>query len=154
MRHIYPKCKFCPKRLIVDGKYIGPVYVIGIITKKVLPWSEEEWDIADNKMGDFSRYRWPIHSVCRVSWKMMGYVNSLDKSTRTDIGQVVQPTLQQICNHPGKVYYGGGTSESVRRDLWKNATIPISPDEFPDRFIHEGIPARHLEQLLQVLCCR
>jgi hypothetical protein len=73
LRHEYPGCPFCPKRLInADGKYIGPVYVIGVITKKVMPWSEEERDIVENEMGDFSRSRWPIHTVCRVKWMKMG----------------------------------------------------------------------------------
>jgi hypothetical protein len=146
MRHEYPKCPFCPKRLFNDGNYIGPVYVIGVITKKVVPWSKEEWDIENNKMGDFSRGRYPIHTVCMVSWKRMGYKKSLHKSTREYMGQVVQPMLQQICKHTGKVYAGDGTSESIRRDLWTNATIPISSDEFPDRFIHEGT-AREEEDL-------
>ncbi len=54
MRHECPKCKFCPKRLKNErGEYISPVYVIGIITKMIAPWSAEERDIADNKMAEF-----------------------------------------------------------------------------------------------------
>jgi len=151
MRHCYPKCKFCPKRLFVDGSYIGPVYVIGIITKKVLPWSEEERHIADIKMADFSRNRWPIHNVCRVSWEKMGYLNELNEPTKKYLSKVVQPTLQQICENTGKLFDGGGTSDSIRRDLWKHALEPISSEQFPDQFQHEGIPSGHFDKLLQVL---
>ena len=151
MRHCYPKCKFCPKRLFVDGSYIGPVYVIGIITKKVLPWSEEERHIADIKMADFSRNRWPIHNVCTVSWEKMGYINELKESTKKYLSKVVQPTLQQICENTGKLFDGGGTSDSIRRDLWKNAIEGISSKEFPDQFQHEGIPSGHFDKLLQIL---
>jgi len=134
LRHEYPKCQFCPERLIVDGKYIGPVYVIGIITKKVVPWSEEERDVAENKMGRFSRSRWPIHTVCRVSWKRMGLKKSLDKTTQDYINHICQSAFLQICDDPKKVFAGGTTSERIRRDLWTNATIPISSGEFSDEF--------------------
>ena len=146
MRHEYPKCPFCPKRLIVDGKYIGPVYVIGIITKKVIPWSEEERDIAEDKLGGFSGSRWPISTVCRVSWRRMGYKKTLEKTTRDYMNHVCQPSFQQICDDPEKVFAGGATSESVRRDLWSNAIIPISSNEFPDKFIHEGVPVWEEEE--------
>jgi hypothetical protein len=145
MRHCYPKCKFCPKRLFVDGSYIGPVYVIGIITKKVLPWSEEERHIADINMGAFTRNRWPVHNFCRVSWEKMGYLNELNEPTKKYLSKVVQPTLQQICENAEKRFDGGGTSDSIRRDLWKHAKVKISSEEFPDQFQHEGIEdPRHL----------
>jgi hypothetical protein len=134
LRHEYHQCPFCPKRLMKDGKYIGPVYVIGVITKKVLPWSQEERDIADNKLGKFSRSRWPIHTVCRVSWKKMGYKKSLKKSTWQYINSICQPAFVQICNKPEKEFSCGATSESIRRDLWNNANIPISSDDFQDEF--------------------
>ena len=149
MRHCYPKCKFCPKRLFVDGSYIGPVYVIGIITKKVLPWSEEERRIADTitgaynlctvsseKMGYINELK---HNFCTVSWEKMGYINELKESTKKYLSKVVQPTLQQICENAEKRFDGGGTSDSIRRDLWKHAREKISSEQFPDQFQHEGI---------------
>lgn len=34
MRHEYPNCQYCPKRLKDEnGKYIGPVYVIGVVKR-------------------------------------------------------------------------------------------------------------------------
>ena len=134
LRHEYRQCPFCPKRLMKDGKYIGPVYVIGVITKKVLPWSKEERDIADNKLGKFSRSRWPIHTVCRVRWKKMGYKKSLKKSTWKYINSICQPTFVQISNKPEKEFSCGATSESIRCDLWNNANIRISSDDFQDEF--------------------
>ncbi len=135
MRHEYEECPFCPKRLFdADGKYIGPVYVIGVITKKVVPWSEEEWDIENNKMGEFTRNRHPIHTVCKIDWKLMGFKDDLEDSTKRYMNRICQPTLQQICK-PEKVF----NSERIRYDLWAHAEIEISSDEFPDRFEHEGI---------------
>ena len=91
MRHEYPNDKFCPKRLKDEnGKYIGPVYVIGVITKKVVPWSGEERDISDNKMAEFSNHHWGIHNLCRVSWKRMGYKKSLKEETQSYINHVCQ----------------------------------------------------------------
>jgi hypothetical protein len=149
MRHCYPKCKFCPKRLFVDGSYIGPVYVIGIITKKVLPWSEEERRIADTitgaynlctvsseKMGYINELK---HNFCTVSWEKMGYINELKESTKKYLSKVVQPTLQQICENVEKRFDGGGTSDSIRRDLWKCAREKISSEQFPDQFQHKEI---------------
>lgn len=138
MRHEYPKCPFCPKRLIGDdGKYIGPVYVIGVITKKVVPWSEEERDIENNKMGEFSRGRYPIYTVCKIEWKRMGYKSELEESTQSYINHVCQPTLRQICKL-GKMFAGGTSSERIRCDLWRNATEEISSEDFPDEFEHDG----------------
>lgn len=137
MRHEYPKCQFCPGRLKDEsGKYIGPVYVIGVITKKVVPWSAEERAIAENRMSEFSNHHWDIHNVCRVSWRRMGYKKTLKEETQNYMNHVCQPTLQRICDDFKKVYTGGATSESIRRDLWANATIPIRSDEFPDKFDH------------------
>jgi len=139
MRHEYAKCRFCPLRLKDNsGKYIGPVYVIGVITKKVVPWSAEERDIADNRMAEFSNHHWDIHNVCRVSWRRMGYKKALKEATQNYINHVCQPTLQRICDDIEKVYSGGATSESIRRDLWSNATIPIRSDEFSDTFDHSS----------------
>ena len=132
MRHEYPKCKFCPRRLMNErGKYIGPVYVIGIITKKIMPWSAEERDIADNKTDDFSKRQWKLHNMCRVSWKRMGYKKSLKDSTQKYINIVCQPTIARICHD-----FTNASHEDIRRDLWMNATIRIRSDEFPDRFEH------------------
>jgi hypothetical protein len=132
MRHEYPKCKFCPKRLKNDkGEYIGPVYVIGIITKKVVPWSAEERDISDNKTAEFSKHHWGMHNICRVKWKRMGYKNSLKDSTQNYINHVCQPTLQRICHDFAKASH-----QDIRRDLWMNATIRIRSNEFPERFQH------------------
>lgn len=138
MRHEYPKCKFCPQRLKDNGKYIGPVYVIGVITKKIVPWSAEEQDLAENSMGEFSNHHWSIHNVCRVSWRRMGHKKALKEATQKYINHVCQPTLQRICDGLERVYAGGATSDSIRRDLWSNATIPIRSDEFTDIFDHRN----------------
>ncbi len=141
MRHEYPNCPFCPKRLInAEGKYIGPVYVIGVITKKVVPWSTEERDIAENKMGDFSRNVRPVSTVCRVHWQKMGLKANLQESTKRYMNSICQRSFRQICK-PGKLFACGATPENIRRDLWMKATEEISSDEFPDRFRHGNMVA-------------
>ena len=111
--------------------------MIGIVTKKVIPWSGEERELADKRCSEFSNHYWDIHNVCRVSWRRMGYKKSLKEETQQYINHVCQPTLQRICDDFDKKYEGGATSESIRRDLWTNATIPIrSADEFSDVFDH------------------
>ena len=135
MRHEYPKCPFCPARLKDErGRYIGPVYAIGVVTRKIVPWSAEERDLADRRMGEFSRHYWGIHNVCRVSWRWMGYKRTLREATRSYLNHICQPTLACICDKATKVYEGGATAESLRRDLWSNATVPLRPEEFPDIF--------------------
>ncbi|KAL3793356.1 hypothetical protein ACHAW5_006340 [Stephanodiscus triporus] len=113
------------------GEYIGPVYVIGVITKKVVPWSGEERDIAENKMGEFRVATGAnhIHNICRVRWRRMGYKKSLMDSTRNYITHVCRPTLMRICGESANVHH-----QDIRRDLWSNATIHIHCDEFRDRF--------------------
>ena len=151
MRHEYPKCKFCPRRLMNErGEYIGPLYVIGIITKKVMPWSAEERDIADNKTEEFSKHHWDLHNICRVKWKRMGYKKSLKDSTQSYINAVCQPTLARICHDFTKASH-----QDIRRDLWMNATIRIRSDDFPDKFEHTSpttdYPADHGDEGLTKL---
>ena len=132
LRHEYPKCKFCPRRLIDErGGYIGPVYVIGIITKKVIPWSAEERDIADNRTEEFSKHHWSVHNICSVEWKKMGYKRSLRDTTVKYLNAATQPALGRICHDFTNVSH-----QEIRHDLWRNATIRIQSDEFPDRFEH------------------
>ena len=150
LRHEYPKCRFCPDRLKnEDGQYIGPVYVIGIVTKKVVPWSAEETELAEKKMGEFHRVKpahrgdsadpggWHVHNLCRVSWRRMGYKKDLKDPTRGYISKICQPTLAHILKDPTKVHEGM-TMEDIREDLWTNATFPIRADEFDDKFNHKG----------------
>lgn len=59
------------------GEYIGPVYVIDVITKNSRSWSAEERDVADNTTDEFRLVTVAnhIHNLCRVKWKRMGYKN-------------------------------------------------------------------------------
>ena len=74
-------------------------------------------------------------SFCWVAWKRMGFKASLQQSSLNYINVVCQPTLAQILK-PGKKYSGGGGSENIRRDLWKNATLPICSSDFPE--VYDG----------------
>jgi hypothetical protein len=61
MRHEYPKCRFCPEWLKDEnGEYIGPVYMIGVITKKIIPRSDEEKGLACKISDPCSIYVWLI----------------------------------------------------------------------------------------------
>lgn len=130
MRHEYPNCKYCPRRLKGEsGRYIGPVYVIGVITRKIVPSSAEERDIVENRMVEFSKGE--IYNACMVSWERMGHKKSLKESTQKYINHVCQPALMRICHDTDKAHH-----QNIREDLWMNATIPISCNDFPDQFGH------------------
>ena len=130
MRHEYGKCKLCPKRLKDDNnKYIGPVYVIGVITKKVMPGSQEEKHLAQEDLKEY-----PHHTYCRVDWKRMGRKADLSKSTQSYLNKICQPTLSWICKDSSKKYADEATAESIKQDLWDNASIHISSRDFSDVF--------------------
>ena len=63
----------------------------------------------------------------------MGFKASLQQSSLNYINVVCQPTLAQILK-PGKKYSGSVTSQNIRRDLWKKATVPICSADFPEFF--------------------
>jgi hypothetical protein len=136
MRHEYGNCDYCPnwlKRRDGDGnvEYIGPVYVIGVVTKKIMPCSDEE-DLAigqmEGKLKGIPQRCQPIHNLCLVDWKRIGYKRDLKKETQTYLNRICQPTVANICSNSDKVYTCGATSESIRRDLFINS----SPLEFVD----------------------
>ena len=140
MRHEFPKCPFIPSKMKdSNGKYIGKVYVIGVITKKILPGSAEEKTAQDNQMSEFDRNRHNIRSFCRVEWNRMGMKDSLDESTKKYINAVCQPTINRMCQDLSKEYKSGATGESVKRNLWENASIPIKAGDFADVFDVETI---------------
>ena len=133
MRHEYKDCPFLPSKLKDSaGKYAGKVYAIGVVTQVVKPCSEEEEQIARKQLGELNG----MNNFCFVSWKKMGMKKDLHPNSRAYINVVCQPTLAKILQ-PGKEYEGGkyvgrATTEDIRRDLWDNATIPISPADFPE----------------------
>ena len=60
----------------------------------------------------------------------MGFKANLQNNTQTYINRICQPTLNEIAKH-GKVWPKLETDwKSVRNDLWKNATMEISPADF------------------------
>ncbi|KAL9182966.1 hypothetical protein ACHAXT_004245 [Thalassiosira profunda] len=137
MRHEFPECPFTPSRLKPNGKYIGPVFVIGVITQKILPGSTHEKRIKNKHMGEYKRHN--THTFSLVDWRWMGTKATLQEETKRYINSVCQPTINRMCQDPRKEYKCAATGEtytgeSVRRDLWENATMPIRPEEFPDVF--------------------
>ena len=131
MRHEYPKCPFMPNRLIdIEGRYIGPVYVIGVVTH--LPAQTYE-DIMISISQSIPRLDIPEQqdevAYCRVKYLWMGKKNDLDKSTQNYIGKVCQPTIANICQR-GKSWPKLDTDAvKVRQDLRNTATIPITSEE-------------------------
>lgn len=133
MRHEYSNCPYLPSRLRnQNNRYIGPVYVLGVITGVVKTNSDEEEYIARNDLGEFTvESGWNfVTKFCRVDWKLMGFKANLQKSTQTYINRICQSTLNEIAKH-GKVWPKLETDwESVRNDLWNNATMEISSADF------------------------
>lgn len=137
MRHEYSKCLFMPDRLKdLDGKYIGQVYVIGVITKIIEPGTVEEERISTHRLREFAD-EFNMHSFCLVSWQKMGFKNDLSDTTKRYVSKVCQKSVNLIAEYGKAPYTIKTTPEKVRRDLRKNATTPISPADFPERFDYE-----------------
>lgn len=130
MFHHYAKCKYCPKPLHQNGKYIGPVYVIGVVREHAPPLSPDK-DMIANKLIETSdcpeNYLSCFH---KVEWKLMGIKDKLSANTRSVVDVACVQTIANICQKRNKSYRSGATWESVKKDLWKNATIPICSDDF------------------------
>ena len=117
MWHVYPNCKSCPSWLKVDsGEYIGPVYVIGVVAEKIIPGSVKEDEIMSRMIN-------PRSNICLVDWKRVGKIDDLQGATISYISKIChcQPTATHICFDFEKVYDGGATSESIRRDFWRSS---------------------------------
>ena len=69
----------------------------------------------------------------------MGVKDNLAATTKKYINAVCQPTINRMCQDPHKIYKSGATGESVRQNLWENATIPINPGDFNDVFDVDAI---------------
>ena len=61
----------------------------------------------------------------------MGKKHDLEKETQYYLNAICQSTVKRICQDSAP-YKKGGSPESVRRDLWKNAVTKISSSEFSD----------------------
>lgn len=131
MRHEYEKCPFTPEWLKIrdesSGKleYIGPVYIIGVVTRKIKPYSEEEAYV-QKEMLPCDSHDEPLPSLCLVDWKRIGYKDDLKKETNHYINRICQRTVVNICNDFEQVYTDGATATSLRQDLWDKS----SPFEF------------------------
>ena len=138
MRHEYENCPFLPESLKDDnGRYIGKVYVIGVITRTIQPGSEDEKKIAEERISELFLSGWNTNNFCEVSWQRMGMKDCLLEGTKKYINVSCQRTLSQICGNGKKIYRNGVTADDIRKDLWKNANIPIQPEDFPEKFEHE-----------------
>ncbi|KAL7495143.1 hypothetical protein ACHAWT_006204 [Skeletonema menzelii] len=130
MRHEYERCPHAPEWLKErdesSGKleYIGPVYIIGVVTRKIKPYSEEEAYV-QKEMLPFDRHE-PLPSLCLVDWKRIGFKDDLKEETQKYINRICQPTVVNICNDFKRVYTDGATAASLRQDLWDSS----SPFEF------------------------
>ena len=127
MRQEYGNCPFLPTFLKDNlQRYIGKVYVIGVITRKIQLGSAEEDQVARDRLNEFHQVfdSYNIDKFCLVSWQRMGMKKDLEQNTQKYINAVCQPTLQQICKR--------SSHDAIRRDLWDKASIVIGPDDFPD----------------------
>lgn len=136
MRHEYGKCPFLPAKLQDDnGRYIGPVYALGVITEGPFQEGSEELvkDLKNHVHALDEKVQNELEqkeaSFCRVKFLRMGYKRDLEDTTNSYILSICQATIKNICQ-PGKSWKLDTTPKRVREDLWKNATMPISADDF------------------------
>ena len=104
------------------------MYVLGEVTQVFEPNSEQDLTVAAAVPEIDPAWS---NLFCRVEFKKMGFKESLKKETKNYINKIVQPTLAQICR-VGAVWSNSTNAELVRADLWNNANIDISPDDFKD----------------------
>lgn len=132
MRHEYKNCPWVPSHLKDDqGKYIGKVLVLGRVIKVIEPYSAEERAIAASLpeiANDFS------HTFCRVQFNKMILKNTLQPATIKYISAVCQKTVGKICVEGVEWPSLGTDSVSVREDLWANAIISITKQDFNESF--------------------
>lgn len=132
MRHEYAKCKFCPKRLKdSSNKYIGPVYVVGVVTKKVMPGSDEEKQLKREDLREFPHYQ-NTHTFCRVDWKWIGIKGDLRQNTQNFLNKICQPTLVWICKDNSKQYADETTAASSK--TYGKMQLSLCSGDFPDVF--------------------
>ena len=129
MRHEYERCRYTPKWLRLKQRnetsgtleYTGPVYIIGIVTRKIKPHSDEERQVQKQILPNHS-YEGTLPNVCLVDWKRIGLKCDLKEETQKYINRICQPTVVNICNDFEKVYTDGATAASLRQDLWDNSS--------------------------------
>lgn len=139
MRHEYSNCPLLPLRLRNNnnGNYIGPVYVIGVITHG--PSQQGCNDLTQELLRRIpaldettsNELEQNQASYCRVKFSRMGFKKDLEDTTNSYMLSTCQGTIKNICQH-GKTWKLDTTPERVRRDLWKNAIISISAEDFDD----------------------
>jgi hypothetical protein len=133
MCHEYKDCPFLPCQLKdSQGKYIGKFLVIGIITQVVEPSSDEERAIAT------SLFRFPedynAHTFCRVRFDKMILKKDLKPELIKYISSICQKTFTKILVEGSKLEKPGADAKTFRADLWDNATVNITPQDFEESF--------------------
>eukprot|EP00956_Cyclotella_meneghiniana_P024681 scaffold49887_cov71-Cyclotella_meneghiniana.AAC.1 len=98
-----------------------------------MPGSQEERKLARDDLRELPLH-YNTHTFCRVDWKWMGRKSDLSNSTQNYLNKICQPTLAWICKDSSKQYADEATAQSVKQDLWENASIRISSRDFPDAF--------------------
>jgi hypothetical protein len=135
MRHIYTRDPLMPAPLVTkDGKYIGPVYALGVVTERIEPWCAEDQRISKQMKAFGGRGRVGGRGrdkYVKVSWQKMGLINKLTRKTRHYINTyqgVIRGTLNRMfrgtedeCKKFGKNF-----AKKIRRELLLKATLPIA----------------------------
>ena len=119
MRHIYKGCQRTPAPLMAQGKYIGPVFVLGVVTERLEPQSSEDQWLSKRVVDQGGRKR---DKFFRVSWQKMGLIDELNSSTRRFINVdqgTIRGTLSNITSKPD--------ARNHRAELARKATRAIAP---------------------------
>ena len=125
-RAAYKTCHLIPAPLMPNGKYMGPVYVIGVVVKKLVPGSKEDADIGEDVKNLGGRLR---DKFVKVSWRKMGLLDELNSATRHKINVdqgTIRGTIKEIFKEAGP------GNASFRKELLHTATqkMPSSSEEW------------------------
>ena len=106
------------------------VYVLGVVTKVVPPDDAAAVGELRTRFDGQIMKIWAQDFIC-VDFCKLGKIADLQPATQRYLGQICQSTLQSICNVTKATNETMATS--YRADLLRNATIRISPADFPEK---------------------
>ena len=123
MRHCYATCPHVPGFLanMPGGFPKKGVYSIGVVTGALSAQKKRMPEISEIDDRDY----WP------VNFFKLGMMADLADETRNYFSKVCVSTMSPVCGVTDST--DASLAKRRRSDIWRNATVHISPENFPER---------------------
>ena len=133
MRHCYEECPYLPSFLAnMHGGYPKKgVYAIGRVTRRIAPDSAEDARLGQ-KFSSQIESLW-ARDFHRVTFDRLGKLGDLHEDTQKYLSKICVATIMQVCSPTGNT--SAVNAKRLRDDLWRNAKISISPEDFPENHV-------------------